>query len=181
MIVAVAPFRRWAFFPISPKFRVQTPWAPRLTKRKKMPVRKPKSPTRLTMKAFLPASEAESFSYQNPIRQVGAEAHPFPAHEHHEKVVPRDQQEHHEDEEVQVDEEPLETRVVVHVAHGVDVDEKTHARDDQAHDDGKGVDLETDGDIQLTRGDPGVEVPFEYPRRRRELKKLGKDDGRGEE
>ncbi len=42
---------------------------PKVTKIRKMARRKPKSPIRLTMKAFLPASEADFFSYQNPIRK----------------------------------------------------------------------------------------------------------------
>ena len=32
-----------------------------------MPSRKPKSPMRLTMNAFFPASAAEGFAYQNPM------------------------------------------------------------------------------------------------------------------
>ena len=37
------------------------------TKTRKMPSAKPKSPTRLTMKAFMAAAFAEGFSYQKPI------------------------------------------------------------------------------------------------------------------
>ena len=37
------------------------------TKTRKMPSEKPKSPTRLTMNAFMAAALAEGFSYQKPI------------------------------------------------------------------------------------------------------------------
>ncbi len=39
------------------------------TKTRKMPSAKPKSPTRLTMKAFIAAFTAEGFWYQKPIRR----------------------------------------------------------------------------------------------------------------
>ena len=37
--------------------------------RKTRPMKKPISPKRVTTKAFLPASEAENFSYQKPIKR----------------------------------------------------------------------------------------------------------------
>ena len=40
---------------------------PNSTKTRKMPSEKPKSPTRLTMNAFIAAALAEGFSYQKPI------------------------------------------------------------------------------------------------------------------
>ena len=39
------------------------------TKTRKIPKAKPKSPTRLTIKAFIAAALAEGFSYQKPIRR----------------------------------------------------------------------------------------------------------------
>ena len=40
---------------------------PQVAKMIRVPMRKPKSPTRLTMNAFLQASAADFFSNQNPI------------------------------------------------------------------------------------------------------------------
>ena len=179
--MASAASSRWAFCPISAKFNVQTPLAPSETKRRKIPIRKPKSPTRLTMKAFLPGVGGRILLIPEPDQEVGTEAHPFPPDEHEQEVVSRDQKEHHEDEEVQVDEEPPEAGIVVHVADRVDMDEKPHPGDHQAHDDGEGVEPKTDGDPEFTRGDPGVEFPLEHPRRRGQLEKLIKNGGRGEE
>ena len=42
---------------------------PRLDQSSMMPSPKPKSPTRLTMNAFLPALAAESLRYQKPMRR----------------------------------------------------------------------------------------------------------------
>ena len=53
----------WAAAAITPrKSRV-----PNVTKIRNIPTRKPASPIRLTMKAFLPASEALCLSNQNPM------------------------------------------------------------------------------------------------------------------
>ena len=115
-----------------------------------------------------------------PDQQVGAEAHPFPSHEQEQQAVSRHQKEHHEDEEVQVDEEPLEPRIAVHVAHGIYMDEKAHPRHHQTHDDRKGVETKADVDAHLARGDPVVDIPLEHPGRRRQLEKLDKDRRRAE-
>ncbi len=40
---------------------------PKVQKIRKTPIRNPKSPIRLTTKAFFPASDADFFSYQNPM------------------------------------------------------------------------------------------------------------------
>ena len=77
-------------------------------------------------------------------QEIGAQTDAFPADEHEEHVVRRHQYEHHEDEEVQVREVPGIAFVVVHIARGVDVDEKAHARHHQAHDNRERIDPETD-------------------------------------
>jgi hypothetical protein len=65
--------------------------------------------------------------------QVAAEADALPAEEHHDEVVPEDEEQHREDEQVQVREEAPEGRLRLHVRRRVDVDERTDARDDEAH------------------------------------------------
>src|SRR5512143_1674762 len=78
----------WADFPVAPKNRhrvmaVRSPEpmgnlaargktsekliVPKVQKIRKTPNRNPKSPIRLTTKAFLPASDADFFSYQKPM------------------------------------------------------------------------------------------------------------------
>ncbi len=79
--------------------------------------------------------------------QVRGQPHAFPAHEHAQEVVAEHQQEHGEDEEVQEDEEALEALVVVHVAHGVDVDQAAHAGHHQGHGDAQGVDEQGHGHV----------------------------------
>jgi hypothetical protein len=65
--------------------------------------------------------------------QVGGEADALPAEEHHREVVTHDQQQHREDEEVQVAEEAPVGRLLRHVADREDVDEHPDAGDDQHH------------------------------------------------
>ena len=126
-------------------------------------------------KSFFPGIGGRIFFVPEADQQIGAESHAFPAHEHQQEVVARNQQEHHKDEEIQVDEKSLEARIVVHVADGVHMDEKADARYDEAHDDGKGVDSETDGHLEFARTDPGVDVSLKDPGRRRQLQKLVKN------
>ncbi len=49
-------------------------------------------------------------------QQVGTETDPFPADEHHQSIVPQDQHQHGETEEVQVGEEAVEAFLAMHVA-----------------------------------------------------------------
>ena len=67
--------------------------------------------------------------------QVGAEPHAFPADEHDQRVGAEHEQQHEEDEEVQVGEVPREVGVglLVHVGRRVDVDERADAGDDEDH------------------------------------------------
>jgi hypothetical protein len=68
--------------------------------------------------------------------QIGAEPHAFPAHEHQEEVVGAHQNQHEEDEEVEVGEVPGEPSIIVHVADGVDMDDKADPGNHQQHDEG---------------------------------------------
>ena len=58
---------------------------PKVTQNRMMPRPKPKSPTRLTMKAFLPASAA-ALLVPEADQEVGAETHRLPADEQDEEV-----------------------------------------------------------------------------------------------
>ena len=50
--------------------------------------------------------------------QVRAEPYTFPADKHQKKVVCEDQCQHREHEEIEIREEPVESRILVHVASG---------------------------------------------------------------
>jgi len=86
--------------------------------------RKPKSPTRFTTKAFFPAFEAESFSYQKPIRRYEQRPRP-PSHKHQQEVVCQNEVEHHEDKQVEVGKIPRIPRVAMHISDGINMDEET--------------------------------------------------------
>ena len=118
---------------------------------------KPKSPTRLMMKAFLPAAALAS-SEPERDQEVGAGAHALPAEERDQEVRPSTSIEHREDEQVQVGEEPREVRVAVHVADRVQVDQRADAGDEQRHRDRERVDEEADVDVEPAGGEPGEQL-----------------------
>ena len=68
-----------------------------------------------------------------PNQQVGAEPDPLPADEQHRIVGAQDQHQHEEDEQIQVREVPRVSRVLPHIAHAEDVNERPNARDDENH------------------------------------------------
>ena len=67
-------------------------------------------------------------------QEIGTESHPFPADKEHHIVVPHDEEQHGDHEEVHVGEESREPILSVHVADGVDVNQKSDSRDDEQHD-----------------------------------------------
>ena len=90
----------------------------------------PKSPMRLTMNAFLPASAAEGFVNQKPISRYEHKPDAFPPDEHHREARAEHEHEHERGEQVQVREvaRELAVRLVVHVGRRVQVDERADAR-----------------------------------------------------
>ena len=65
------------------------------------------------------------------------------------KFEPHHQQQHHEHEQIQVGEEPVEARVAVHVAGGEDVYPEADERDDEHHHERQLVDLVAPLDIEV--------------------------------
>ncbi len=132
---------------------------PKPAKRMNMATRKPRSPIRLTMKAFFPESAFSLSREPVPDEDVGTEPHPLPTHEHEEEAGPHDQGQHEEDEEVQVGEVPGITLVVPHVAHAEDVDQEAHPRHHHHHDHAELVELEGHIHLEGPRVHPGPVVP----------------------
>ena len=86
--------------------------------------------------------------------QVGAEPHPFPSHEGHDVVRAEDQQQHEEDEEVEVREIARVPRIVLHVANAEDVNQRTDAGDDEDHHHREAVELQRRVNLQRTHRHP---------------------------
>ena len=124
-------------------------------------IRKPKSPTRLVMNAFLPALAAESLQKEKADQQVGRQAHALPADEHEQVVVRQHQREHEEHEQVEVAEEAVVSALVLHVSHGIDVDEEADAGDDQHHDHREMVEIDAVVDGEIPGAHPGAVGCFE--------------------
>jgi hypothetical protein len=90
---------------------------------------------RLTTNAFLPASLADFFLYQNPISRYEQRPDAFPPDEQHRKAGAEDQHEHERREEIQVREVARELAValLVHVRSRVDVNERSDPGDHEDH------------------------------------------------
>src|SRR5690606_24875804 len=86
--------------------------------------------------------------------QVGAEADALPPDEGDEEVAAQDEQQHREDEEVEVDEELGEVGGPVHVADRVQVDERADAGDEQRHGDRQRVGQEADVHLEVADRHP---------------------------
>ena len=118
-----------------------------------------KSPMRLTMKAFLPASVADFFVIPEADEEVRAEADAFPADEQHREVRAEHEDEHERREQVQVREVPrvFAVGLLVHVRGRVDVDQAADAGDDEDHHGRERIHAERERDVQVARRDPRVE------------------------
>ena len=121
-----------------------------------MPSRKPASPMRLVMNAFLPARALSGSSNQKPISRYDARPDAFPADEQHEQRPAEHQQQHEEQEQVEVREVARVARVVLHVADRVDVDQRADAGDDQRHHGRQPVEVERD--LERAAADVGPRV-----------------------
>jgi hypothetical protein len=123
---------------------------------------------RFAMNAFLPAAAFGELLVPEADEQVRAEAHPLPADEEQRQVVGEDEDEHREDEQVQVREEPREARVLRHVRRRVEVDEEADAGDDEHHHAAQRVDAEAHS-MGTGRRSRGRRSCASTPRRPREL------------
>ncbi len=115
-------------------------------------------------------------------QQVGAEAHQLPPGVHHEEVAGEHEEQHREDEEVEVGKEPALVLVVGHVPDGVPMDQAAHAGHDEDHDHRQRVDAEVDGDPEVPGCHPPEEVPDDetlLAGELREARQDGEGDGEG--
>ena len=120
-------------------------------------------------------------------QQIRTQPDALPADEHQSVGVAEHEDQHEEDEEVQIGEEPVVAPVAVHVAGGVDVDQKADAGDHQDHHCGQRVEQEAEGyvehgrlgvqrivaEVSDTRGDPVVEHDLDVALFGRELGEPG--------
>ena len=131
---------------------------PNARKSRNIPSMKPKSPMRLTMNAFLPASAADFLQEVETDQQVAAQAHAFPADEEKHEIGGENQNQHEEHEQIQVGEEAVVAAFMRHVARGVDVDQEADAGDDQHHHDGELVQLQIESRAEISGNDPIEEL-----------------------
>ena len=118
---------------------------------------------RLTMNAFLPASAFAFSLNQKPISRYEQRPDAFPADEQHRIVAAEHEQQHEEDEQVQIREVARVARVVLHVADAEDVDQRADARDDEHHHHRQLIELERGVDREIADRHPR-EVPLDERR-----------------
>src|SRR5207302_9653879 len=113
-------------------------------------------------------------------QQVGAESHPFPAHEHHGEARAQHQRQHEKDEQIQVRKVARVAGIVVHVADAEDVNEGADAGDDQNHHRRQLSELQRQGNLQIAHRKP---LPIAKHQRGRwvELRQLEHGERRGRE
>ena len=95
--------------------------------------------------------------------EVRAEAHRLPEHVEQEEVAGEHQHGHGENEQVQVGKIAGVAGIVVHVAGGVEVDQRADAGDDEQHHGGELVHVRHDGGLEVARHDPREERAGEAP------------------
>ena len=115
--------------------------------------------------------------------KVRTEAHALPSDEHHHETGAENEDEHEGGKQVQVREVPrvLTVGLLMHVGRRVDVDEKSHARDDQDHERRQRVKPEPEVQLQVTRGDPCVQRLGDRPRFRRQAEQPPRERCRDDE
>lgn len=99
------------------------------------------------------------FGFVKPKRnqQVRTQADEFPSDVHQQIVAAEHEHQHRKDKEVEVRKEVSVPVVAlrVHIADGVDVDEKADACDDEEHQRGKGIEQERDVNLKIGDRYPG--------------------------
>ena len=82
-------------------------------------------------------------------QEIRAQPYAFPADKNHEVIATHDQEQHDEDKQVEVGKEPRESRIIMHIADRVEVDQETNACHHHQHDHGEGVNPESKGDVDV--------------------------------
>ncbi len=88
---------------------------------------------------------------------VGTEPHPFPAQVDKEQIVRQGDDQHGEDEEIQVAEVADVIGVIPHEGHGIEVDEAGDEGDHQDHDRGQGIVIDVHGRGKVSHLNPREE------------------------
>ena len=87
-------------------------------------------------------------------QQIGAQPHALPANEQQDEVVGQNENEHRRAEQIQVCKETRVSIVSVHVADGVDVDERPHPRHDEHHHDAQRIEKKLGVRLEVADGNP---------------------------
>ena len=105
-------------------------------------------------KSFLSSSCCAFAGVPERDQEVRASTHAFPTEEGDEQVFAHDQHQHREHEQVEIQEELGELRIAVHVANGVQVNERSNSGHKQCHRDAERIGQEGQVNMQRTDRDP---------------------------
>ena len=116
-------------------------------------------------------------------QQVGAEPDALPADEHHREAGSQHQDQHEDDEEVQVGEVARVPGIFLHVAHAEQVDQAADPGHDEQHHRGELVHLEGEVDLERADRQPAPEVDDDrgVGRMTPQLEEHAERDGKGRE
>jgi hypothetical protein len=95
-------------------------------------------------------------------QEVRAETDTLPAEIQLEEVVPHNEHQHTEGKKIQIREKPVIAGIPVHIPYRIDMDKSRACGYYHEHDYGKGVDQETDGSLEASGNDPGIEVCIDH-------------------
>ena len=105
--------------------------------------------------------------------QIGHQTHRLPPEEQLQEVIAHHQHQHREGEQRDVAEETLVTRIILHVADGVDMDQQRDESHHHHHHRGQAVDHEADMRRKTSAFEEGIQVLIE--RQRRLIEELAQD------
>ena len=113
------------------------------------------SPITLITNALMPAAHRGLAPVPERDQEVRGRAHERPPDDQDHEVGRQDQQQHREDEEVQVGEVARVAAVAAHVGDRVEVDQERHARHHQAHEHRQRVHQDREVDLEVAGGRVG--------------------------
>src|SRR5665213_996703 len=93
--------------------------------------------------------------------QIRREANALPAYKHQQYIAGQHQHRHEEEEEIEESEIARVSLFMTHVSDGVDMNQETHAGDDEKHDQGKLIQNKAEINVQRTNVDPAHRAGFD--------------------
>ncbi len=109
-------------------------------------------------------------------QQIRTEPYTFPSDEKHQQIVGQHQRQHHEHKQVEIGEEPVKTRIAVHIACRVYMNQQSDAGDEEDVDAGERVEHVGEVCAEVPHRQPGEEMLGNDTLFRRQRQQLREED-----